>query len=96
MKFTAKPLLRNDIVPQVQRRRYTMIKQIQISNFKEVQKIVSAASGCLSDIGVHDMRGSIADAKSILGMMNLDFSHPVELVSENERDLNRVYKALKN
>ena len=43
-----------------------MIKQIQISNFKEVQKIVSAASGCLSDIGVHDMRGSIADAKSIL------------------------------
>lgn len=41
-------------------------------------------------------RGSIADAKSILGMMNLDFSHPVELVSENERDLNRVYKALKN
>ena len=57
-----------------------MIKQIQISNFKEVQKIVSAASGCLSDIGVHDMRGSIADAKSILGMMNL----------------NRVYKALKN
>ena len=62
-----------------------MIKQIQISNFKEVQKIVSAASGCLSDIGVHDMRGSIADAKSILGM-----------VSEDERDLNRVYKALKN
>ena len=73
-----------------------MIKQIQISNFKEVQKIVSAASGGLSDIGVHDMRGSIADAKSILGMINLDFSHPVELVSENERDLNRVYKALKN
>ncbi len=73
-----------------------MIKQIQISNFKEVQKVVSAASGCLSDIGVHDMRGSIADAKSILGMMSLDFSHPVELVSENERDLNRVYKALKN
>ena len=73
-----------------------MIKQITISNFKEVQKVVSAASGFLSDIGVHDMRGSIADAKSILGMMSLDFSHPVELVSENERDLNRVYKALKN
>ncbi len=42
------------------------------------------------------MRGSIADAKSILGMMSLDFSHPVKLVSEDERDLNRVYKALKN
>ena len=72
-----------------------MIKQIQISNFKEVQKIVSAASGCLSDIGVHDMRGSIADAKSILGMMRLDYSHPVKIVCEDEHDLNCVVNALK-
>ena len=72
-----------------------MIKQIQISNFKEVQKIVSAASGCLSDIGVHDMRGSIADAKSILGMMSLDYSHPVKIVCEDEHDLNCVVNALK-
>ena len=72
-----------------------MIKQITISNFKEVQKVVSAASGCLSDIGVHDMRGSIADAKSILGMMSLDYSHPVKIVCENEHDLNSVVNALK-
>ena len=72
-----------------------MIKQIQISNFKEVQKIVSAASGCLSDIGVHDMRGSIADAKSILGMMSLDYSHPVKIVCEDEHDLNRIVNAIK-
>ena len=72
-----------------------MIKQIQISNFKEVQKIVSAASGCLSDIGVHDMRGSIADAKSILGMMSLDYSHPVKIVCEDEHDLDCVMSALR-
>lgn len=72
-----------------------MIKQITISNFKEVQKVVSAASGCLSDIGVHDMRGSIADAKSILGMMSLDYSHPVKIVCEDEHDLNRIVNAIK-
>ena len=73
-----------------------MVKQVKVSNFAEVKGIVSAAAKCYNDIGVHDVKGSIADAKSILGMMSLDFSHPVELVSENERDLNRVYKALKN
>ena len=73
-----------------------MVKQVKVSNFTEVKGIVSAAAKCYNDVGVHDMKGSIADAKSILGMMSLDFSHPVELVSENERDLNRVYKALKN
>ena len=72
-----------------------MIKQITISNFKEVQKVVSAASGYLNDIGVHDMRGSIADAKSILGMMSLDYSHPVKIVCEDEHDLNRVVNAIK-
>ena len=73
-----------------------MVRQVKVSNFTEVKGIVSAAAKCYNEVGVHDMKGSIADAKSILGMMNLDFSHPVELVSENERDLNRVYKALKN
>ena len=73
-----------------------MIKQIQISNFKGSSEDCFCSLGVPQRHWVHDMRGSIADAKSILGMMNLDFSHPVELVSENERDLNRVYKALKN
>ena len=37
----------------------------------------------------------IADAKSILGMMSLDYSHPVKIVCENEHDLNSVVNALK-
>ena len=41
------------------------------------------------------MKGSIADAKSILGMMSLDYSHPVKIVCENEHDLNSVVNALK-
>ena len=44
-----------------------MVKQVKVSNFTEVKGIVSAAAKCYNDVGVHDMKGSIADAKSILG-----------------------------
>ena len=71
-----------------------MVKQIKISNFNEVKNIMNAASRCYNDIGVYDAKGSIADAKSILGLMSLDYTHPVLLVSEDEEELERVYKAL--
>lgn len=71
-----------------------MMKQVKINCFKDVQKVVEAAAVCEDEIGVHDMRGAIADAKSILGLMNLDYSHPVHVVSENERALNHVMRAL--
>ena len=72
-----------------------MVKQVKVSNFAEVKGIVSAAAKCYNDVGVHDVKGSIADAKSILGMMSLDYSHPVKIVCENEQDLNHVIRALK-
>lgn len=68
-----------------------MLKEITISSFSEVRKIVSAAASCFSEINVHDKNGSIADAKSILCLMSLDFSAPVVLVSDDEAELNRVY-----
>ena len=71
-------------------RSFIMVKQVKVSNFTEVKGIVSAAAKCYNDVGVHDMKGSIADAKSILGMMSLDYSHPVKIVCEDERDLNSV------
>ncbi|MEG1073921.1 MAG: hypothetical protein RSF84_02185 [Ruthenibacterium sp.] len=55
---------------------------------------MNAATQCFEDIGVHDMKGSIADAKSILGLMSLDYTRPVMIVSENENELERVFKAL--
>ena len=64
-----------------------MVRQVKVSNFAEVQGIVSAAAKCYNEVGVHDMKGSIADAKSILGMMSLDYSHPVKIVCEDEHDL---------
>ena len=71
-----------------------MVKQVKISNFSEVKSIMSAAAKCVDEIGVHDMKGSIADAKSILGLMSLDYTKPVMLVSENEEELERVFNAL--
>lgn len=71
-----------------------MVKQVKISNFNEVKRIMNAATKCLDDIGVHDTKGSIADAKSILGLMSLDYTNPVLLVSENSEELEHVYRAL--
>ena len=75
-------------------RKSVMVKQIKISNFTEVKNIMNAATHCVDEIGVHDGKGSIADAKSILGLMSLDYTHPVMLVSENEKELQRVYEAI--
>ena len=57
-----------------------MVRQVKVSNFAEVQGIVSAAAKCYNEVGVHDMKGSIADAQIILGMMSLDYRHPVKIV----------------
>ena len=72
-----------------------MVRQVKVSNFTEVQGIVSAAAKCYNEVGVHDMKGSIADAKSILGMMSLHYSRPVKIVCEDEQELDRVVRALK-
>ena len=71
-----------------------MTQKVMIHCFQDVRKVVTAAASCIDEIGVHDARGSIADAKSILGLMSLDYSHPVMVVSENERELQHVVRAL--
>lgn len=71
-----------------------MMKQIDIRCFKDVQKIAAAATVCIDEIGVADARGAIADAKSILGLMSLDYSAPVHVVSENEKELEHVVRAV--
>ena len=78
----------------VTERKSVMVKQIKISNFTEVKNIMNAATHCVDEIGVHDGKGSIADAKSILGLMSLDFTRPVQVVCENRRALETVCQAL--
>ena len=73
-----------------------MVRQVKISNFTEVQGIVAAAIKCHNEVGVHDIKGSIADAKSILGLMSLDFSQPVKIVCENESARESIVHPLNN
>ena len=59
-----------------------MNKPVKVTCFKQVHNIVTAAAQCRQEISVQDLKGAVADAKSILGLMNLDFSQPVEIFGE--------------
>ena len=71
-----------------------MEREVRISAFSEVKAIHDAAREIDSEIGVHDFNGSIADAKSLLGLMSLDYSEPVKIVSENERAVMHIIRML--
>ena len=59
-----------------------MMKEIKVSSFKQVKDIVSAAASCE------------CEPKSILGLMNLDYKHPVKLMGENAEEVEQVYNAV--
>ena len=71
-----------------------MEREVRISTFSEVKAIHDAAEEIDSGIGVHDSNGSIADAKSLLGLMSLDYSEPIKIVSENERAVMHIIRVL--
>lgn len=71
-----------------------MIKNVKISSVSQLQTLQLTASKSIEDIGVHDSRGTIADARSMLGLFMLDYSEPVHIVCENERELKRVCRCL--
>ena len=71
-----------------------MMKEIKVSSFKQVKDIVSAAASCECELNVQDLKGVIADAKSILGLMNLDYKHPVKLMGDNAEEVEQVYNAV--
>lgn len=51
-------------------------RQIRLSKVEDAKELVSTASKCNFDIDVYYNR-VIVDAKSILGVMSLDFSQPL-------------------
>ena len=70
------------------------MKEIEIKTFKQVKSIVDAASLCEKEVNVKDAKGSLADAKSILGMMNLDYSNPVVLMGDDPKEIETVYQSI--
>ncbi len=71
-----------------------MIQSVKIKNIKDLQALSDRASRSMADIGVHDEFGAIADAKSIMGLLHLDYSKPVRVVCESENELRRVCRPL--
>ena len=70
------------------------MKEMKITSFKQVKQIVDAAACCEKEINVLDVKGTLADAKSILGLMNLDYSSPVQLLGDDPEEVEGVYNAI--
>lgn len=73
-----------------------MTKPVKVTCFKQVHNIVTAAAQCRQEISVQDLKGAVADAKSILGLMNLDFSQPVEICGDDPAEVEHVYNAVRH
>ncbi len=70
-----------------------MVKEIKLNNMKDIQEFNNIASEFGADVAVHE--GQImVDAKSLLGLLTLDISKPVDCVTEDEHFYKRVKKFL--
>ncbi len=72
-----------------------MIQRVMVRKAGQLEALNKVASGLDSDVGIHDANGAIADAKSILGVLRLDYTRPVQVVSESEYALRKCVQALK-
>jgi phosphotransferase system HPr-like phosphotransfer protein len=71
-----------------------MVKKIKLETAEDLKRFMNLAWECSDDVGVHTDDGGIADAKSILGLIALDYSQPVMVVSENEQFFKKLAKWL--
>ncbi len=69
-------------------------QKIQIARLDQIQAVVRVASASPLGVSAVDFNGRKADAASILGMMSLDYKHPVELCSKDEEALSRICDSL--
>lgn len=61
-----------------------MITKIKLHSAEDLREFMNLAWECEDNIGVHSPNGQIADAKSILGLIALDYKDPVMVVTESE------------
>lgn len=69
-----------------------MIKQVMLHSAEDLREFMFMAMQSIEDIGVHTVDDKIADAKSVLGLMALDYSKPVKVVTEDARFLKQIDK----
>ncbi|MBC8570497.1 HPr family phosphocarrier protein [Zongyangia hominis] len=69
-----------------------MVAFIKLESAEDLKTFMNMAWNCEDDVGVHTTDGKIADAKSVLGLMALDYSKPVQVVTENSKFIESLEK----
>lgn len=69
-----------------------MVRKIKLTSAEDLRLFMNVAWTCEDDVGVHTPDGQIADAKSILGLIALDYNLPVMVVTENEDFYKKIEK----
>ena len=69
-----------------------MVAFIKLESAEHLKTFMNMAWNCEDDLGVHTPDRKIADAKSVLGLMALDYSKPVQVVTENSKFIESLAK----
>lgn len=71
-----------------------MVKHIKLNTAEDLREFMNIAWKCPNDVGVHTIDNKIADAKSVLGLMSLDYTKPVRVVTEDTSFFRNIGKWL--
>ena len=72
------------------------VKDVMLYTAEDLREFMFLAMQSPEDIGVHTKEGKIADAKSVLGLMALDYNKPVKVVTEDGHFIKQIGKWLVN
>ena len=67
-----------------------MVKEIVLHSAEDLLQFMYLEMQSVEDIGVQTVEGKISDAKSILGLMALDYNKPVRVVTEDPHFLKQI------
>ncbi|HIX65019.1 MAG TPA: HPr family phosphocarrier protein [Candidatus Anaerotruncus excrementipullorum] len=70
------------------------VKDVMLYTAEDLREFMFLAMQSPEDIGVHTKEGKIADAKSVLGLMALDYNKPVKVVTEDGHFIKQIGKWL--
>lgn len=69
-----------------------LIHEVMLKSAEDLRQFMFLAMQSSEEIGVHTADGKIADAKSVLGLMSLDYSKPVKVVTEDSHFVKQLFK----
>lgn len=69
-----------------------MVRSIVLHDANDLRDFMMMSIEAKSDVGVHTRENQIADGRSILGLIALDYSKPVKIVSDDEHFMKKLDK----